>query len=314
MLMIILALIGLLILFYCLGLLADFVVKNSSDVANEFGLPLPLIGLILGLITTLPELSLGLNALKNNVPAMSAGNLLGGIFIILSLVLAVNLFINREVKTDGRWTSLLPLFFYLLLPLILGFDGYFGYFDSLLLILGYFLWLVFSYFGQSHGFKFDLVAVSKKKLARQFVFIIVGALGILIASGWIVNLTLFVLETFDIKPFLIGILLFAIGTNLPELSIAWGSKKHSAGALSFSHLSGSAGANVLCLGLLGLSGSLALNAGSGPAFYVYSGLLILLLLFLLWFYHSDKKLSRFEGIVLLVFYILFALSQFFLVA
>jgi len=34
----------------------------------------------------------------------------------------------------------------------------------------------------------------------------------------------------------------------------------------------------------------------------------------LWFYHSDKKLSRFEGIVLLAFYILFALSQFFLVA
>jgi len=313
MFLIILALLGLLILFYCLGLLADSVVKNSSDVASEFGLPLPLIGLILGLLTTLPELSLGLSALKNDVPAMSAGNLLGGVFIILSLVLAINLFINREVKTDGRWWSLVPLFCYLLLPLILGIDGDFGYTDSLLFIFGYFLWLIFSYFSYSHGFKFSLVAVSKKKLSRQVLFIVAGVLGILITSGWIVSLTLFVLETYSIKPFLVGILLFAIGTNLPELSIAWGSKKHSAGTLSFSHLSGSAGANVLCLGLLGLSGSLTLNAGGGWAFFAYSGLLVLLLLFLLWFYRSDKKLSRLEGFVLLFFYILFALSQFFLV-
>lgn len=311
--MIALAVLGLIIFFYLLSRAADFVVGNSSKIAEEFSLPLPLIGLLLGILTTLPELSLGISSLEHGVPAMSAGNLLGGIFVILSLILGLNIISSREVETDGNWHSLIPLAVYLLLPAGLSLDGSFQYFDAIIMIVGYLVWLAASYFRQGHGLQINLISINKKHLAKQVFFVIAGGLAILIFSDVIVNLSLFILEAFEIYPFLVGIVVFSIGTNLPEISIALTSAKKKAGNLSFSHLSGSAAANVLCLGLIGLSGKMSVGAGQGPASWAYGIILLLLLLFLFHSYDSGKKFSRTEGWVLIVFYAVFIALQIFLV-
>lgn len=311
--MIALAIFGLIIFFYLLSLAADFVVGNSSKIAEEFSLPLPLIGLLLGILTTLPELSLGISSLEHGVPAMSAGNLLGGIFVILSLVLGLNIISNREIETDGNWHSLIPLAVYLLLPAGLSLDGSFQYFDAIIMIVGYLVWLAVSYFPKSRGLKISLLAINKKSLAKQVFFIITGGIAILVFSDIIVSLSLFLLKSFNIYPFLVGVLVFSIGTNLPEISIALTSARKKAGSLSFSHLSGSAAANVLCLGLISLGGNMVIGAGRGAASWAYGGILLLLLLFLFYSYDSGKKFSRVEGWFLLVFYAVFATLQIFLV-
>lgn len=311
--MIALAIFGLIIFFYLLSLAADFVVGNSSKIAEEFSLPLPLIGLLLGILTTLPELSLGISSLEHGVPAMSAGNLLGGIFVILSLVLGLNIISNREIETDGNWHSLIPLAVYLLLPAGLSLDGSFQYFDAIIMIVGYLVWLAVSYFPKSRGLKINLLAINKKSLAKQVFFIITGGIAILVFSDIIVSLSLFLLKSFNIYPFLVGVLVFSIGTNLPEISIALTSARKKAGSLSFSHLSGSAAANVLSLGLISLGGNMVTGAGRGAASWAYGGILLLLLLFLFYSYDSGKKFSRVEGWFLLVFYAVFATLQIFLV-
>lgn len=313
MIIIALAVLALLALFYLLSKAADFVVGNSSQIAEEFSLPLPLIGLALGILTTLPEISLGISSLEHGVPAMSAGNLLGGIFVVLSLVLGLNIISNREVKTDGNWHSLIPLAIYLLLPAGLALDGGFQYFDAIIMIVGYLIWLAVSYFPKGHGIQINLVTINRKKLAKQIFFVLLGGLIILVISDFIVTISLFLLETFNIYPFLVGILVFSIGTNLPEISIALTSGKKKAGSLSFSHLSGSAAANVLCLGLFSLGGTMVTGAGKGPASWAYGTILLLLFLFLFHSYDSGKKFSRSEGWFLLVFYAIFAALQIFLV-
>ncbi len=310
---IILAIFVLLILFYLLGKTADFVVKNSSKITEEFFLPLPLVGFILGMFTTLPELSLGISSLERGVPAISAGNLLGGIFVILSLVLGLNIIFNREIETDNRWYSLIPLAIYLLLPVILSLDGNFQYFDALILIIGYLFWLAISYLPESHGLQINLLTINKKKLAKQVFFVITGVIAVLILSDIIVNLSLFLLEFFNIFPYLVGVLFFSVGTNLPEISIAITSTRKKVSNLSFSYLSGSATANVLCLGLISLSGKMTIGAGKGPASWAFGIILLLLLFFLLFSYNSGKKFSRVEGWTLLIFYIIFVALQIFLI-
>lgn len=306
---IVLAVIAIFSLFYLLGKVAGLVVKNSTLIAEEFSLPLPLLGIFLGILTTVPEFSLGISSLERSVPDLAAGNLLGGIFVALSLVLAFNLLFNREVKTDGNWHSLVPLAVYLMLPVALGFDGYYGYYDSLILIAGYLAWIIATYFNQSHGFKIHLNIINKKKLALRVLYVFAGVAAILLLSDLIVRLSLFLVELFDIHPFLVGVIIFSIGTNLPEISIAVSAVKRSASSLSFSHLSGSAAANPLCLGVLGLSGFLK-TGSSAVAFWSYGLLLLALLLSLLYFYRSGKKLSRSEGWILLIFYSVFAGLQY----
>jgi cation:H+ antiporter len=298
-----------LVLFYLLGKSADLVVHNSLEAAKEFGLPLVLVGVMLGLLTTLPEFALGINSITHNVPEMSVGNLLGGVVVMLSLVLGLSLFFNRRVATDGKLLTLLPLGLCLMLPIVLALDGSYSYFDGLILISGFICWVLFTYFGNGHGINFKIVTVSKGKLIRQMVLTVFGGLGILITSYWIVEVTLFLLNEFAISPFLVGILAFSIGTNLPELSIAWQSRKRSAGFLSVSHLFGSVAANVFCLGLLSFSGRLIINIGS--SFFAY--LLILLVLFTIMaiFYKTDKAFSRTEGVVLIIFYFVFVVLQLF---
>lgn len=308
-----LAILSLLVLFYLLGKTADFVVDNSSRIAEEFSLPLPLIGLALGILTTLPEISLGISSIGHGVPAMSTGNLMGGIFVVLSLVLGINIISNREVKTDGNWRSLIPLAIYLLLPFGLSLDGGFQYFDAIIMIVGYLIWLAISYLPTSRGMQINLITINKKRLAKQIFFVLLGGVIILIVSDFIVTLSLFLLKTFNVYPFLVGILIFSIGTNLPEISIALTSGKKKAGNLSFSHLSGSAAANVLCLGLFSLQGNMTTGAGSGPATWAYGIILFLLFLFLFYSYKSDKKFSHLEGWSLLVFYVIFVVLQIFLI-
>lgn len=50
----ILTLLGLLVLFYALGLCADLVIKHIRSIGKKLGIPIFVLGLMLGLLTSLP--------------------------------------------------------------------------------------------------------------------------------------------------------------------------------------------------------------------------------------------------------------------
>lgn len=67
----------LLVLFAALGLAADLAVKNIRSIALTLRLKLFSLGIILGIMTTLPELSVGINATIEDAAGLSVGNLMG---------------------------------------------------------------------------------------------------------------------------------------------------------------------------------------------------------------------------------------------
>lgn len=300
---------ALVILFGLLGFSANAVVGSIKKVANKLGVPIFLLGLILGLLTSLPELSIAINAAISGVEEVSVGNLLGGIVVLLGLILGLNLILNRKVKTDGRITTPLPGFLLLLFPLLMGIDGKLGTIDGIILCAGYIGVLVHFYRGK-HSIT-DSVTVGiqlyNKKIVKEIVLILGGTLIIVGSSNLMIRITTDLLEQLHVSGFLVGLMVFSLGTNLPELTVTLTSWRKKVTEVAFSHLLGSAIANPLILGTLALLNPISINVDRSFLLTLY--FFPILFAMLLYFYRSHKTLSRVEGIFLLIMFITFGFLQ-----
>ncbi len=302
----------LLILFLLLGWAADLVVVNLRATGAKLGIKVFFLGLLLGLFTSAPETALGINSLINNIESVSVGNLLGGIMVIFGLVLGLSIILNRKIRTDGKITHIIPVFFYLFLTLVLGLDNVYSFIDGVLLILGYVGLVVLMYYTKGGHEMVILEKVEKKEILRHLFKIILGLIAVVVVSHYIIDVSVDLLTRLKLSQFFIGTMIFAIGTNLPEIIITLRSWRRHLSELSISHLIGSAIANPLVIGILASFKSLTID--SGQSFILLSVFLLMLFGLLAIFYKTDNRLSRVEGVVLLLVYLAFLFTEIYLVS
>jgi len=296
-------LVKLLFLFAVLGWSADFAVKNIKYLGAILKIRLFIFGILLGLITSLPELSLGINATIDNATTISVGNLLGGIIVMLGLVLGCSLILNKKIITDGRLASLIPTVLVIFSPVVFGIDGKYSFFDGILMILLY-VGLIFYLYRINHFSNHKHVEITNNdRIGKLIIFTIIGIAGVLISSHWIIGITLDLLNYVNVSQLVIGLILFSIGTNLPEISIAISSWNKKSSELSLSLLLSSSFTNVLVLGILSFLRPIIFDTNT--IFWVLTIFLGIILIFFTYFYYSDKKMDRREGLILLSIYILF---------
>jgi len=301
-------LLSLIFLFAVLGVAADLVVRNIKYAASVLKIRLFAFGILLGLITTLPELSVGISAAIGGVSALSVGNLLSGVIVILGLILGLSLLLNRQISTDSKWSVLIPEAAVIFLSVLFGLDGNYGTLDGILMV-GLYLGLIFYLYRSSPAPNFPrLKIINKNKIVKAIIMSIASIVFILLSSHWIISITLDLLNYISISKLAIGALVFAIGTNLPEITIAITSWRKKASELSLSHLLSSAFTNVLALGILAIIRPIAFSVDS---YFITISIFLFLIVFLfLIFYHSGRKMDRREGLILLLVYVLFLIVNF----
>lgn len=294
-------------LFYILGKSADKIVHNVRIISEKMGIPIVFLGAILGFFTSLPETAIGINAIINNIQAVALGNLLGGIIVILCLVLGINLILNRKIKTDGKITHIVPIFVFILTPLVLGMDNKLGFVDGLILIISY-VGIIFFLYKKNVSFSLINISSSRSsKITREIMYLIISVSVVIIASNLIIRETSLLLQQTNLSPFVVGMLFFSIGTNLPEMAVMIRSWKLGSSELSVSHLLGSVMANVLIIGLFSIYKTMPLTINF--SFYFLAIYLVLISVVILYFYKSEKKLTRREGFVLIGSYFVFVIAQ-----
>jgi cation:H+ antiporter len=299
----------LIMLFAVLGFSANIVVNGIKKIAHKLSIPIFLLGLVLGLLTSLPELSIAVNAAIRGIEEVSVGNLLGGIVVLLALILGLNLILNRKVKTDGKIMTPLPGFALLLLPLLLGLDGKLGIIDGIILCTGY-VGVLIHFYRQNHsiiekpGFSITLY---NRKMVKEIALILGGSLVIVVSSNIMIRLTTDILNQYHISGFLVGLMVFSLGTNLPELVVTITSWRKKVKEVAFSHLLGSAIANPLILGGIALLNPISISVDRSFLLILY--FFPILFVMLLFFYRSEKSLSRIEGIFLLLMFLTFGFLQ-----
>lgn len=301
------AIIILMFLFFILGFSADKVISNVRALALKLGLPVFLLGLFLGVLTSFPEIAVGVNALFDDIPNLSVGNLFGGVIVLLSLVLGTSVLLNKGIDNDGKSGFLVLSLAYIILPAILALKGDLNIIDGLIIIILYFFLIFRLYKNKRHGIDIRLTLLRENKVFKELVFIIMGTIIIIFSANFIVDITSEILGRYQLSPYIIGLIFFPIGTNLPEITVAFASWRRKSGDLSFSTLLGSSLVNTLLIGILAVTNTIVIT--QTKSHLITMSAFVVLSILLLIFYRSGKRLSRIEGILILSVYIIFIILQ-----
>lgn len=265
--------------------------------------------LILGILTSLTEISVGLNAVIEGKPGIFVGNLIGGSFVILAGIIPFLAMTNGGVVLKKNLSNgqLMTFMILLLSPSLVILDGFVSVPDAILVLLLYGMFVYFLQKKEGVVGALSSPSISRKDLLHGLARIFLGAGLIFLASHIIVDATVFFAEALRISPFLVSLLVLSIGTNLPEISIALKSAKSGRSDIAFGDYVGSAAFNVMLFGFFTLlHGPFALEA---KGFSVSFGLIALGYAAFFLFARSKSRLSPMEGMVLLMIYLLFLLTQ-----
>ena len=265
---------------------------------------------ILGMLTSIPEISVGISSIVDGEPEIFVGNLIGGVVILYLLGIPILAILGNGITLDHKLTVKNLIFSLLVVsaPTFLIIDGKITAYGGIFLIL---LYLALFYFiekgkGLMEKVK-DNIFHHNNHFMKDVSFILLGITVIFLSSKYIVDMTIYFSEIINISPFIISLLLLALGTNLPELSLAVRAIHQGKKQVALGDYVGSAAANTLIFGVMTI-----LN---GKDIYVSDNFLTTFLfiviglgLFFL-FFRSKHDISRKEGLILLCVYLLFVFFE-----
>ncbi len=287
---------------------AKMTVHSVDKLARHFKLKSFLVSfVVLGLLTSLPEIFLAINSSIKGEPEISAGNLLGGIPVLFLLVIPILAIGNKGIKLNHQ-ISFPKLFLSLAviaLPAFFIIDNKISKLEGILFLIAYFV----AVFVVERNKKADEeVQVSKHKHKRHFfnkniLLILFGVILVFISSHFIVEKTIYFSNLLELSSFIVSLFVLALGTNLPELSIAISSIVQKKSGIAFGDYLGSAAANTLIFGLLSFINEKEIIISDNTLPTAIFIILSVAVFFI--FGHSKKSVSRVEGFVLLAVFIAF---------
>ncbi len=300
---IILYVLSFIVLWYASDLIISSVDKMSKSIKmSRFALSF----FILGMLTSMPEIGVGITSIIENDPQIFVGNLLGGVVVIFLFIIPILAIFGNGINLTNRMDpgALFMSLIICVAPSFLVADRRVGIFEAILMIL---LYLITFYIVQRKQNLVESFESAVKKNGKHnlvsFLRILIGLVLIFFVSDFIVERTMEFSEILKISPFVISVVVLSIGTNLPELFIAVRSLKSNNKDIAFGDYIGSATANTLIFGVM-----VMINGGAIiiPNHFIQRFIFIFIGLILFYFFaRSKNRLSRKEAVILLLLYLCF---------
>ena len=286
---------------------SEIVIKCVGRLSGKLHLPPFIISFfILGFLTSLPEVNIGINAIVYKTPDIFVGNLTGAsiiLFLLIIPLLAVfgnGIILSRQLPKNKLILSVLTI----IAPFFLLLDGYLSYFDAFVLVASYFL-MISSIKHKRRLFQ-KIITTKNKTITFNPLLelgkIFLGSILIYAFSQTLVDKVIYFAQLLNAPVLIISFLLLSLGTNLPELVITIKAIISHKKEVAFGTYVGSAVVNTLLLGFLTfLNGQFAVNADD----FLFNLVIFSFGLFLFYRFSVTKNdISRKEGIILLSLYIL----------
>ncbi len=297
--------------FFILWLSSGKIVGIIESTAKKLGFSsFALSFFVLGILTSIPEFSVGINSLLKQTPDIFVGNLIGASFYLFTIVIPILAVFGGGVKMvhELNYKDMIFALIVVLSPIFLIADNVLTRTEGVFLILIYFI--LFYFIEKKKSLNFSLRDLSFKKVGHFFQILIelFVNLGIIFtASNFIVNQTIEYGKILGVPIFVVSIVILALGTNLPEISLAIRSIFMGKKEVALGDYLGSAAANSLIFGIL------ALLNGSRIHIENYSLKTLLVNLFGLGVFYifsqSKKEISKKEGQILFLIAFLFILVE-----
>lgn len=295
------------ILWHSSGKIVDIVEKIAKKIGfSSFALSF----FLLGILTSIPEFSVGVNSLLKQTPDIFVGNLIGASFYLFTLVIPILAVFGGGVKMvhELNYKDMIFALLVVLAPIFLIADNVLTRTEGVFLILIYGILFYFIEKKKSLHLSFRDLSVKKVSHFLDIIIELLVHLGIIfIASNFIVNQTSEYSKILKFPVFVVSVVILAFGTNLPELSLAIRSIFMGKKEVALGDYLGSAAANTLIFGILALLNGARIHVEN------YSLKTLLINLFGLGVFYifsqSKKEISKKEGKILLLIAFLFILIE-----
>lgn len=314
------------VLLFCVGLIflikgGDWFVDGATGIARQFHLPELLIGAtVVSIGTTLPEVMVSATSALSGHGEIAYGNAIGSIICNTALIAAITVAI-RPGKVDPKTLKLPVGFFFVAAITYAGMAYTTGYFYR---PAGVFFLVLFAVYmiATVRQMKSAPAAPAVEEteetapMSKTLLLLVAGAVLIAIGANLLVDNGTLIAQALGVPESVIALTFVALGTSLPELVTAITSLAKGHGSLSLGNV---IGANLFNLVLVnGVSVTLApfsipqtseiagFNASLVLDIPLMLGVMCLLTLPTL----VRGKLSRGQGIILLIIYAAFCVGQF----
>ena len=291
---------------------ADLLVDGASAIARRFNISDLVIGLtVVAFGTSTPELFVNIVASVGGNTEIAIGNVLGSNICNVLLILGISAIICPLTVSKGTVWKEIP--FSLLAVIVLGLmandrmiDGggssLLTRIDGLVLLAFFtiFLYYSFSIARAVEGME-ELLPVKPLSLAKSFLLIIAGLVGLALGGKWIVDGAITIAGSIGMSESLVGLTIVAVGTSLPELATSAMAAYKKNIEIAVGNVVGSNIFNIFfVLGISATIKPLPFRAQSNLDIGV--AIASSLFLFLFMFTGKKRSLDRWEGIVSLFLY------------
>jgi cation:H+ antiporter len=268
----------------------------------------------MALAGALPNLSVGLSSVLHNVPQLSFSEIVGGNIVDLTIAVALAAFVSRNGLTLASRTVQGSAIFTLLIaiaPILLIFDGQLSRMDGVLLILAFVVYINWL-FGKKERFSKPYnklkEAFTFKAAFKNVIKILLAVLLLILAAEGIVRSVSFFSNMMNLPIPLIGILIVGLGNAMPEIFFSIHAARRGNDWIVVGNLMGSVIAPVtLVLGTVAILSPIEISHFT--PFVIGRFFLVISAVFFLLFLRTDKKITKKEGIFLLLIYLSFILVE-----
>ncbi len=285
---------------------SDWFIDSAEKIGLSFGISPFIIGVtIIAFGTSLPELATSIAAVLGGQSSIVIGNVVGSNITNIALVLGIVAIVAKMIELDYNiwhidmpylWASAFLLYFVV-------YDQQVTIPEAIILLCGIVVFLIYSFKGDGEDNENERPKVSWKSYG---LLVIGGILVWLGAEYTIVSITK-LSSIAGIDPEIIALTAVALGTSLPEVIVSLNAAKKGKTSIAVGNVLGSNIFNTYVVtGIAALVGPLTIPDG----IINFSLPFMIVMTILFGIMSNNKKISRWEGIVLLLFYAFFFVELF----
>ena len=289
---------------------ANFLVNGGSSIAVSLGVKKIVVGLtLIALGTSMPEFVVSLFGAIEKVDNVSVGNIIGSNLANILLVLGISSVI-RPIKAKRRIFILdFPVLLIITaIFIIFCYDGRLVFYEGAILLILFIIYMSFIIANRKvrKGGNVEIKNIERGNIVKNLALSFLGLGGLVIGGNLTVIGAVGFARAFGISELIIGLTIVAIGTSLPELFTSVIAVVKKEDDISIGNIIGSNLFNTaFVLGIIPMVYSLKIDRS---VIRFENPFMMVITLLLLVFLFIGRKLSRIEGVFLLILYVLFILN------
>jgi len=298
---------------------ASWLVDGSAAIAKKFNIPNIIIGLtIVAFGTSSPELVVSILAAAEHNGTIALGNVVGSNIFNIAVILGLTAFIRPvSVKSNTTWIEIPLSSLSAIVLLIIAMGGVFldqnssniiTRTEGMLCLCFFAIFLGYSLLSMKDNKQDKNLDIKDYSIYRSGLMVLAGLVMLYFGGRLSVNGAINLARILGVSEKVIAVTIISAGTSLPELVTSIIAAKKGNVDIAIGNVVGSNIFNVfLILGLAAVIDPITVLQESHID--IYYNLILSVLIFIFIFTFKDRKLDRWEGLVLILLYGVFVTMQ-----